>query len=80
MERVVKQHILTVTDTLMDPLQYAYRAGRGVDNAKAFIIDTVHKHLEQPNTSARLLFADFSSAFSTLQPHILAIIIIIIFM
>lgn len=24
-------------------------------------------HLEQPNTSARLLFADFSSAFNTLQ-------------
>ena len=72
MERVVKKHILTVTDTLMDSLQYAYRAGRGVDDAKAFIIDTVHKHLERPNTSARLLFIDFSSAFNTLQPHILA--------
>jgi hypothetical protein len=72
MERVVKKHILTVTDTLMDSLQYAYRASRGVDDAKAFIIDTVHKHLERPNTSARLLFIDFSSAFNTLQPHILA--------
>lgn len=45
---------------------------RGVDDAKAFIIDTIQKHLEQPNTSARLLFADFSSAFNTLQSHILA--------
>ena len=61
----------------MDSLQYAYRTGRGVDDAKAFIIDTIEtiqntKHLEQPKTTARLLFADFSSAFNTLQPHILA--------
>ncbi len=36
-------------------------------------MDTVHKHLEQhPNATARLSFADFSSAFNTLQPHILA--------
>lgn len=56
----------------MDPLQLAYRAGRGADDAKIYIMDNIHKHLEHPNTTARLLFADFSSAFNTLQPHILA--------
>lgn len=72
MERLVKQHILTLTTSQLDPLQFANQSHEGVDDAKAFIIDTIHKHLELPNTSARLLFADFSSAFNTLQPHILA--------
>ena len=56
----------------MDPLQLAYRAGRGVDNAKIFILENMHKDLETTNTTARLLFADFSSAFNTMQPNILA--------
>lgn len=72
MERIVKNHITRIVDPLMDPLQFAYRAGRGVDDAKIFILETVQKHLETPNTIARLLFADFSSAFNTMQPHILA--------
>ena len=29
------------------------------------------KHLENPRAYARLLFVDFSSAFNTLQPHVL---------
>ena len=33
MERVIKSHIITPTDPLMDPLQFAYCAGRGVDDA-----------------------------------------------
>lgn len=33
---------------------------------------TIHKHLELANTWTKLLFADFSSAFNTMQPHILA--------
>ena len=32
-------------------------------------MDTVHKHLKHPNTTARLMF-DYFSAFNTLQPHI----------
>lgn len=45
MERVIKKHIIKVTDQLMDPLQFAYRAGRGADGAKIYIMDTIQKHL-----------------------------------
>ena len=38
---------------------------------KLFILNELTKHLETPNTHARLLFADFSSAFNLMQPHIL---------
>lgn len=30
----------------MDPLQFAHRAGRGADDAKIYIMDTIHKNLE----------------------------------
>ncbi|KAG1960366.1 hypothetical protein F2P79_006258 [Pimephales promelas] len=72
MERIIKEYIIKATSSMMDPLQFSYQAGRGVDDAKIFILDTIHKHLEIPNTSARLLFEDFSSAFNTMQPYILA--------
>lgn len=59
-------------DPLMDPLQFAYHTSRGIDDAKTSILDGIHKHLELPESSIRLLFTDFSSAFNNLQPHILA--------
>ena len=71
MERFIKKLIITVNDLLMDPLQFVNHSSRGVDDAKTLIMDTVHKHLEHLNTTARVLFADLS-AFNTLQPHILA--------
>ena len=43
-ERVINRHIFMLTDPLMDPLQFAYCAGRGGDDAKT-LMDTVHKHL-----------------------------------
>ena len=64
-ERIIKDHITKITDLMMDLLQFAYRAGRGVDDAKIFILNTIYKHLEIPSSTARLLFADFSSGL----PH-----------
>ena len=43
-----------------------------MDDAKLFILNTLYRHLEGPQTHARILFADFSSVFNTVQPHILA--------
>lgn len=71
MERIIKNLIISVTDPQMDPFLLPYRAGRGANDAKTFITETVHKHLEHPGTTTRLLFPDFSS-FNILQPHILA--------
>lgn len=45
LERVIKKHIITEVDPQLDPHQFAYRAGRGVDDAKAFILDNVQKHV-----------------------------------
>ena len=54
-----------------DPYQFAYRDNRGTDEAILTITHSILQHLENPQAYARLLFVDFSSAFNTVQPHIL---------
>lgn len=70
-DKILKDEIISLTLDKLDPLQFAYQAGKGVEDAKLFILDGLYKHLEQPKSHARLLFADFSSAFNKMQPHIL---------
>ena len=72
LEKLVKSMILPITESQLDPLQFAYRAGRGVEDAKLFILNKVYTHLEKPTAHANILFADFSSAFNLMQPHIFA--------
>jgi len=68
---VKKVIILSKTGNLLDPLQFAYRAKQGVDDATTILLNLLFKHLEGSKTHARILFVDFSSAFNTIQPHIL---------
>ena len=55
-----------------DPLQFAYSAGKDAKDGKLFYLNKLYKHLQLPQSHVRILFADFSSAFNTIQPHILA--------
>ncbi len=41
------------------------------EDATATLLNLIFKHLEGSKTHAGILFADFSSAFNTIQPHIL---------
>ncbi len=70
-EKLVKAEIITKTEHLLDPLQFAYRENRGVQDATATLLNLVYKHLEESKNHARLLFVDLSSAFNTIQPHVL---------
>ena len=66
----MKSFILCAVQAMLGPLQFAYRAGWGVEDAKLFLLDMLCKYLlELPRSHARILFADFSPAFHTLQPH-----------
>lgn len=71
LEKIVKSHIMDLPGPALDPLQFAYKPGRGVDDAKLFLLASVHEHLERTSSYVRLLFVDFSSAFNTMQPHVL---------
>ena len=72
LEKIIKSLIMSATEQKLDPLQFAYRAGRGVDDAKLFILNKLYSHLEKSHAHARILFADFSSAFNLMQPYVLA--------
>ncbi len=61
----------TEVKSVLDPLQFAYRQGRGTVDAINNITYAIVKHLENPKAYARLLFVDFSSAFDTVKPHCL---------
>lgn len=63
--------VRTVEDSL-DPFQFAYSSKKRVDDAVLTLLNLLCRHLDCPGTHTHLLFLDFSSAFNTIQPHILA--------
>nr|XP_049586509.1 uncharacterized protein LOC125975256 [Syngnathus scovelli] len=67
----VLNHLKDVTGPLLDPLQFAYRANRSVDDAVNMGLHYILQHLDTPGKYARILFVDFSSAFNTIAPDIL---------
>ena len=68
LERLVLQFLKSIIDPLLDQFQFAYRNNRSVDDAVAIGLFYVLKHLDSPNTYARILFVYFSSAFNTIIP------------
>ncbi|KAK3523223.1 hypothetical protein QTP86_022942, partial [Hemibagrus guttatus] len=70
-ERLVLSYLKDVTDTLLDPLQFAYRANRSVDDAVNMALHFILQHLDSPGSYVRILFVDFSSAFNTIVPALL---------
>ncbi len=70
-ERIIISHLNTQS-VFQDPLQFAYRKGVGVDDALLFMLHNMYSHLETTASSVRIMFFDFSSAFNTIQPHVLA--------
>ena len=55
----------------IDPLQFANRRNRNTDDAVLYVLEKIYSHLEKAGSSVRLMFFDFSSAFNTMQPHLL---------
>ena len=63
-ERLVLAHLKSITDPLLDPMQFAYRVNRSVDDAVNMALHFTLQHLDSPASYARILFVDFSSAFN----------------
>ena len=54
----------------MDPLQFAYRPGIGVDDAVIYLLHRSLSHLESTRSTVRVMFFDFSSAFNRIHPSL----------
>ncbi len=70
-ERLVLAYLKDTTGPLLDPLQFAYRANRSVDDAVNMGLHFILQHLNRPGTYVRILFVDFRSAFNTIIPSLL---------
>ncbi|KAJ8369551.1 hypothetical protein SKAU_G00095790 [Synaphobranchus kaupii] len=68
LEKLVLQSINTVVSDSVDPLQFAYRSNRSVDDAVALALHSTLEHLDKNRTYVRMLFLDYSSAFNTIRP------------
>ena len=71
LERIVLSLFLPVVQSQLDPFQFAYKSKRGVEDAIVLFTHNIYEHLDKPKTYVRTLFIDFSSAFNTIQPHLL---------
>lgn len=70
-EHLVLFHLKAITNPLLGPLQFAYRAHRSVDNAVNMALHFILQHLNSSGTYALRLFVYFSSAFNTIIPALL---------
>ena len=71
LERIIQDKLRNETSDKLDKLQFSYQKNRSVEDATLTLTNLIYEHLEKPNTYARTLFIDFSSAFNTIKPHIL---------
>ena len=71
LEKLIAREIKKGFSVLQDPMQFAYRENRNVEDAILVFLQNVYKHLDTPKNYCRILFVDSSSAFNTIQPHLL---------
>lgn len=65
----MKDHVVSGLPPSFDPLQFAFRQDRSVEDAISSVLPTSLVHLEEKKSYVRLLFVDFSSAFSAIVPQ-----------
>ncbi len=59
LERLVLTHLRTLVSPSMDPLQFIFQHGIGVDDAAIFLLHRALSHLEKPGSTVRIKFFDF---------------------
>jgi hypothetical protein len=72
-ERLFKKWLSAYVDEYIDPLQFAYRSNRSCTDAILVMLEKLYHHSDRTRfgNSVRTMFFDFSSAFNTIQPHLL---------
>ncbi len=70
MERVISYHLKPYVFEHLGVLQFAYKPQRGTA-ATLTMVDMIAIHLQQAKAYAHVLFIDYTSAFNTMQIHLL---------
>lgn len=61
-------HMDSIIPDSLNPLQFAYKPNRSLDDTISLTLRTTLEHLDRRDTYVRLLFIDYSSAFNTVVP------------
>ena len=75
-ERVVLCKLEKLVKDCIDPLQFAYRKNRSTDDGVLYSLENIYSHLEKTGSTVRFMLFNFSSAFNTVQPHLLVQILL----
>ena len=70
-EKIVLRVLRSETAGHQDPLQFAYSKNKSTEDAILTLFHRLYDHLDKPESYATVVFIDFSSAFNTMQPHLL---------
>ena len=70
-EKIILSRLLEEVHLSLDSHQFAYKKGRSTEYAILLMLHKLYHHLDTPKNYARILFIDFSSAFNTIQPHLM---------
>ena len=82
-EKIIMRQLRAETAGQQDPLQFAYKQNRNTEDAVLTLLhhlyehlvltllQHLYEHLDRQKSYARVLFIDFSSAFNTIQPHLM---------
>lgn len=65
-ERLVLDYMKDQPPLSVDPLQFAYKQNRSVEDAISIALNSVFKNLDKGKSYARMLFIDYSSAFNSM--------------
>lgn len=60
LERLILHHLRPLVSSALEPLQFAYQPGIGVDGAVIYLLHQSLSHLEQAGNTVRVMFFDFS--------------------
>ena len=63
-ERLFLRKLRPLVHDFQDPLQCAYRAKVGVDDALCYMTNSIYSHLENSSSYVRIMFFYFSSTFN----------------
>lgn len=67
LECLILAHLKSITDPMLDPMQFAYRANRPTVDAVNMALHYMLEHLDTAVNYARILFVDFSSTFNSIH-------------
>ena len=72
-ERLFKKWLSAFVEDYIDPFQFAYRSKRSCTDTILVMLEKLYHHTDRARegNSVRIMFFDFSSAFNTIQPHLL---------